>query len=157
LKPVGKDGKQEPDTADPTVRVNQTNAVTRIQPVRNGISIRCKFMLSSMVLSIRSMPRRGRLYGHSLARIGTGWRELGGAMHPECFTRRAAVGLAVGAAATAQANAMGFAPKEEKAIERVLGIGDFFFRRSHNGIETISASCPSPAITTCQLGGRKRT
>jgi catechol 2,3-dioxygenase-like lactoylglutathione lyase family enzyme len=49
-------------------------------------------------------------------------------MHPEDFTRRAAVGLAVGAVATAQANAMGFTPKGETAMERVLGIGGFFFR-----------------------------
>lgn len=49
-------------------------------------------------------------------------------MHPEDFTRRAAVGLAVAAAATAQAHAMGITPKGEKAMERVTGIGGFFFR-----------------------------
>lgn len=49
-------------------------------------------------------------------------------MHPGDFTRRAAVGLAVGAAATAQASAMGFTAKGEKAMERVDGIGGFFFR-----------------------------
>jgi glyoxylase I family protein len=48
--------------------------------------------------------------------------------HPRDFTRRAAVGLAVGAAATAQANAMGLTPKGAKAMERVVGIGGFFFR-----------------------------
>lgn len=36
LKPVGKDGKPEPEAADPTVRVNQANAAARMQPVRNG-------------------------------------------------------------------------------------------------------------------------
>ena len=47
-------------------------------------------------------------------------------MHPGDFTRRAAVGLAVGAAVTAQAR--GVTPKGEKAMERVDGIGGFFFR-----------------------------
>lgn len=36
LKPVGKEGKPEPEAADPTVRVNQANAAARMQPVRNG-------------------------------------------------------------------------------------------------------------------------
>ena len=36
LKPVGKDGKPEPEAADPTARVNQANAAARMQPVRNG-------------------------------------------------------------------------------------------------------------------------
>ncbi|MFC5396795.1 P-type conjugative transfer protein TrbG [Bosea vestrisii] len=36
LKPVGKDGKPEPEPADPAVRVNQANAAARVQPVRNG-------------------------------------------------------------------------------------------------------------------------
>ena len=36
LKPVSKDGKPEPEAADPTVRVNQANAAARMQPVRNG-------------------------------------------------------------------------------------------------------------------------
>ncbi|MGY3138421.1 P-type conjugative transfer protein TrbG [Bradyrhizobium sp. USDA 4501] len=36
LKPIGKDGKPEPEAADPTVRVNQANAAARVQPVRNG-------------------------------------------------------------------------------------------------------------------------
>lgn len=49
-------------------------------------------------------------------------------MQPEDFTRRTALGLAAGAAATAQANAMGLKLKREKAMERVLGIGGFFFR-----------------------------
>jgi glyoxylase I family protein len=49
-------------------------------------------------------------------------------MHPEDVTRRAAVGLAVAAAAIAQANALGLTPKGEKAMERVVGIGGFFFR-----------------------------
>ena len=49
-------------------------------------------------------------------------------MRPRDFTRRATVGLAVGAAATVQAKAMGLGPKGEKAMERVVGIGGFFFR-----------------------------
>jgi glyoxylase I family protein len=49
-------------------------------------------------------------------------------MHPDGFTRRVAVALAAGAAATAQANAMGLIPKGEKAMERVTGVGGFFFR-----------------------------
>jgi predicted enzyme related to lactoylglutathione lyase len=44
------------------------------------------------------------------------------------FTRRAAVGLALGTAATIQANAMDLTPKGESAMERVGGIGGFFFR-----------------------------
>jgi type IV secretion system protein VirB9 len=36
LKPVGKDEKPEPESADPTARVNQANAAARVQPVRNG-------------------------------------------------------------------------------------------------------------------------
>ncbi|OZA84798.1 MAG: P-type conjugative transfer protein TrbG, partial [Azorhizobium sp. 39-67-5] len=36
LKPIGKDGKPEPEPADPTARVNQANAAARVQPVRNG-------------------------------------------------------------------------------------------------------------------------
>jgi predicted enzyme related to lactoylglutathione lyase len=49
-------------------------------------------------------------------------------MHPRDFTRRATVGLALGAAATVQAKAMGFTPKGETTMERVVGIGGFFFR-----------------------------
>jgi catechol 2,3-dioxygenase-like lactoylglutathione lyase family enzyme len=49
-------------------------------------------------------------------------------LHPQDFTRRAAVGLAVGAAAAAQANAMGLTPKGEQAMERVVGVGGFFFK-----------------------------
>jgi glyoxylase I family protein len=49
-------------------------------------------------------------------------------MHPRDFTRRATVGLAAGAAATVQAKAMGLVPKRETAMERVDGIGGFFFR-----------------------------
>ena len=49
-------------------------------------------------------------------------------MRPRSITRRAAVGLAVGAAASARANALGFAPTGEKAMERVVGVGGFFFR-----------------------------
>ena len=44
------------------------------------------------------------------------------------FTRRAALGLAAGAAAIAQASAMGLKLKGEQEMERVLGIGGFFFR-----------------------------
>jgi type IV secretion system protein VirB9 len=36
LKLVGKDGKPEPEPADPAVRVNQANAAARVQPVRDG-------------------------------------------------------------------------------------------------------------------------
>jgi predicted enzyme related to lactoylglutathione lyase len=49
-------------------------------------------------------------------------------MRPEDMTRRAALGLAAGAAMAAQANAMGLNPKGEQAMERVTGIGGFFFR-----------------------------
>jgi len=49
-------------------------------------------------------------------------------MHPKDFTRRATVGLAVGAAATVQARPMGLVPKGETTLERVGGIGGFFFR-----------------------------
>ena len=45
-------------------------------------------------------------------------------MQPEDFTRRGALGLAAGA----QATAMGLTPTGEKQMERVLGIGGFFFR-----------------------------
>lgn len=47
-------------------------------------------------------------------------------MNRQDFTRRAAVGLALGAAATVQAK--GLTPKGENAMERVVGIGGFFFR-----------------------------
>ena len=36
LKRVGKNGKPEPEPADPTARVIQANAAARVQPVRNG-------------------------------------------------------------------------------------------------------------------------
>lgn len=36
LKPVGKDGKPEPEPADPTQRVVLANAAARMQPVKNG-------------------------------------------------------------------------------------------------------------------------
>lgn len=49
-------------------------------------------------------------------------------MHRKDVTRRGAIGLAVGAAATVQTGAMGFAAKGETTMERVLGIGGFFFR-----------------------------
>jgi predicted enzyme related to lactoylglutathione lyase len=49
-------------------------------------------------------------------------------MDPEDVTRRAAVGFAIAAATIAQASALGFTPKGEKAMERVVGIGGFFFR-----------------------------
>lgn len=53
-------------------------------------------------------------------------KRRGAMMHPEEFTRRTAVELAVGVAATARANALGLTPNGEKAMERVLGIGGFF-------------------------------
>ena len=49
-------------------------------------------------------------------------------MHPKDFTRRTTVGLALGAAATVQAKAMGLLSKGETTMERVVGIGGFFFR-----------------------------
>ncbi len=49
-------------------------------------------------------------------------------MQPDDFTRRAALGLAAGAVAAAHAQAMDVNPKGEKTMERVLGIGGFFFR-----------------------------
>jgi glyoxylase I family protein len=49
-------------------------------------------------------------------------------MHPEDVTRRAAVALAVGAVAATQARATGFTPKGEKTMERVVGVGGFFFK-----------------------------
>ena len=48
-------------------------------------------------------------------------------MHPGDLTRRTTVGLAIGAAAIVQAEATGLAPKGETAMERVVGIGGFFF------------------------------
>lgn len=36
LKPLGKDGKPQPEAADPAVRINQANASARMQPVRDG-------------------------------------------------------------------------------------------------------------------------
>jgi glyoxylase I family protein len=44
------------------------------------------------------------------------------------FTRRTTLGLAVGVAAAAQANAMSLTPNPAMPAERVLGIGGFFFR-----------------------------
>ena len=49
-------------------------------------------------------------------------------MQPQDFTRRAALGLVAGAAAATQTTATGLEPKGEKAMERVTGIGGFFFR-----------------------------
>lgn len=49
-------------------------------------------------------------------------------MHPEDFTRRTALGLTAGAAVAAQAHAMGLTPKGQQTMERVTGIGGFFFR-----------------------------
>lgn len=49
-------------------------------------------------------------------------------MHPKDFTRRATVGLAVGAAALVQAKAMGLELKGETTMERVVGVGGFFFK-----------------------------
>lgn len=50
------------------------------------------------------------------------------ALQGDDFTRRGALGLAAGAMVTVQANAMRLVPTGEKAMERVLGIGGFFFR-----------------------------
>lgn len=36
LKPLGKEGKPQPEPADPTARVNLANAAARVQPVRDG-------------------------------------------------------------------------------------------------------------------------
>jgi glyoxylase I family protein len=49
-------------------------------------------------------------------------------MQPKDFTRRTALGLAVAAVAAAQANAAELQPRGEKVMERVAGIGGFFFR-----------------------------
>lgn len=49
-------------------------------------------------------------------------------MHPDEVTRRAAIALAAAATMAAQASAMGLEPKGEKTMERVVGIGGFFFR-----------------------------
>jgi glyoxylase I family protein len=49
-------------------------------------------------------------------------------MHPEDFTRRAALSFAIGAAATVQAKASSLVAKGDEAMERVAGIGGFFFR-----------------------------
>jgi len=49
-------------------------------------------------------------------------------MHFEDVTRRTALGLAAGAAAAAQAQAMGLTLTGERQMERVTGIGGFFFR-----------------------------
>jgi len=49
-------------------------------------------------------------------------------MRARAFTRRATVGMVVGTAAAVQAKAMGFSPKGETTMERVDGIGGFFFR-----------------------------
>ena len=49
-------------------------------------------------------------------------------MQDDDFTRRGVLVLAAGAVAIVQASAMGLAAKGEKAMERVLGIGGFFFR-----------------------------
>lgn len=65
------------------------------------------------------MPQRG---------AGKDADGMDGMMQAEDFTRRAALGLAAGAGTLAQANAMGIELKGEKAMERVLGIGGFFFR-----------------------------
>jgi predicted enzyme related to lactoylglutathione lyase len=48
-------------------------------------------------------------------------------MHAEAFTRRTALALAAGGAVAAQASAMGLT-NGEQAMERVTGIGGFFFR-----------------------------
>ena len=44
------------------------------------------------------------------------------------LTRRGAVAMAVGAAAVVRATATGVAPKGDKIMERVVGVGGFFFR-----------------------------
>jgi predicted enzyme related to lactoylglutathione lyase len=47
---------------------------------------------------------------------------------PNDVSRRTALGLAAAALAAAQANAMGSGPRGERQMERVTGIGGFFFR-----------------------------
>ncbi len=49
-------------------------------------------------------------------------------MRKHDLTRRTAVGLAVGAVAVSQANAIGLKPEEGGTMEKVTGIGGFFFR-----------------------------
>ena len=53
---------------------------------------------------------------------------LGAIMHWTDFTRRAVVGLVVIAIPISQAHATSAAPKRVIAMERVVGIGGFFFR-----------------------------
>jgi glyoxylase I family protein len=50
------------------------------------------------------------------------------AMHPEDVTRRTALALTAVAAISARAQAIGPIPKGETGMERVTGIGGFFFR-----------------------------
>jgi len=47
---------------------------------------------------------------------------------PPDMTRRAALGAAAAAVAATRVNAMSLRPKGEKEMEKVLGIGGFFFR-----------------------------
>ncbi len=49
-------------------------------------------------------------------------------MHSQDVTRRAALALTAAAAMAAQAQAMGLTPKGEIQMERITGIGGFFFR-----------------------------
>jgi glyoxylase I family protein len=49
-------------------------------------------------------------------------------MPPDEVTRRTAIALAAVAGVAVQASAMGFEPMGEKTMERVVGIGGFFFR-----------------------------
>jgi hypothetical protein len=80
-------------------------------------------------------------------------------MHPRDFTRRATVGLAVGAAALVQAKAMGVLPKGETTMERVVGVGGFFFKAKNPkalakwyednlGINPVPTSYNTPAWET---------
>ena len=80
-------------------------------------------------------------------------------MQPRDFTRRATIGLAVGAAATVQAKAMSLVPKGETTMERVVGIGGFFFRakdpkalarwyEDNLGITSVPSSYDMPAWRT---------
>jgi predicted enzyme related to lactoylglutathione lyase len=49
-------------------------------------------------------------------------------MQPEDLTRRGAIGLTAAALAAAQAQALGLTPNGEQTMERITGIGGFFFR-----------------------------
>lgn len=57
--------------------------------------------------------------------LGFAWEEMSA---PPDMTRRAALGAAAAAMAATRVNAMSLRPKGEKEMEKVLGIGGFFFR-----------------------------